>query len=213
MICIYKRMKTWISITISIIAFVISIVALAISAPSDLSEGSLDFDYIGMIVGILSFIVTLLIGYQIYTVINVKDELKEIQKVREEISGIVDDKVRKASELSHDEMNNIIPLLMALDMHDNVEIVATALEVFNDSRESSLAYTFSDGLIFAFTDKVVACSEKDQDDFLVRMKDRTKYEYVGRFYGHIAALPAEEKKGFEGVEKLLLKLINKYVTD
>ena len=61
----------------SIAAIIISIVALANVAPTQ----DINFDYLGAVIGVLSFLVTLLIGYQIYTVINVKEELKEVQVV------------------------------------------------------------------------------------------------------------------------------------
>ena len=201
-------MKNWITGIISIAAIIIAIIALANVAPTH----GIDFDYMGVIIGVLSFLVTLLIGYQIYTVINVKDELKEIQKLRAEIDNTIDDKIKKASEVTDEELNNIIPLLIALDMRNNVEIVATSLEVFNDARENSLAYTFSDGLIFTFMNIVATYGEKEQEDFLGQLKERTQYDYVGRFYGHMTTLTVEDREGFEGTERMMLKLVNKFVT-
>lgn len=201
-------MKNWITGIISITAIIISIIALANVAPTH----GIDFDYMGVIIGVLSFLVTLLIGYQIYTVINVKDELKEIQKLRAEIDKTIEDKIKKASDVTDEELNNIIPLLIALDMRNSVEIVATSLEVFNDARENSLAYTFSDGLIFTFMNIVATYDTKEQEDFLRQLKERTQYDYVGRFYGHMTTLKAEDREGFEGTEKMMLKLVNKYVT-
>ena len=49
-------MKNWISTTISIVALGIAIVAMAKVAPAH----ELDFDYYGAIIGVLSFLVTLL---------------------------------------------------------------------------------------------------------------------------------------------------------
>lgn len=193
---------------ISIAAIIIAIIALANVAPTH----GIDFDYMGVIIGVLSFLVTLLIGYQIYTVINVKDELKEIQKLRAEIDNTIDEKIKKASEVTDEELNNIIPLLIALDMRNNVEIVATSLEVFNEAREKSLAYTFSDGLIFTFMNIVSTYGKTEQEDFLMQLKERTQYDYVGGFYGHMTTLTVEDREGFEGTERMMLKLINKYVT-
>ena len=51
-------MKNWISTTISIVALGIAIVAMAKVA----SVHELDFDYYGAIIGVLSFLVTLLMG-------------------------------------------------------------------------------------------------------------------------------------------------------
>lgn len=206
-----KTMKNWISVTISVVAFVISIFALAIVIPTDLSKDGLDFDYIGAIIGVLSFLVTLLIGYQIYTVINVKEELKELREVRSNIDQMINEKVNSVKEQTNEELNNLIPLLMSLDIHDNVGTVVTALEVFDEAMPDTLAYTFSDGLIFSFMRNVVDYGAKEKEVFIGKLKERANYKHVVKFYAHISALPEEEKCGSEGVEALMVKLISMYV--
>lgn len=49
-------MKNWITGIISIAAIIIAIIALANVAPTH----GIDFDYMGVIIGVLSFLVTLL---------------------------------------------------------------------------------------------------------------------------------------------------------
>lgn len=71
-------MKTKDSLSYSalIISIIISITSLSIVAPR---SKNLDFDYIGIIIGLLSLIVTILIGWQIYSTINIKNLIyKEI---------------------------------------------------------------------------------------------------------------------------------------
>ena len=62
-------MRSWIPTTISVVSLAIAIIAIAKVSPTQVP---LDFDYYGAIIGVLSFLVTLLMGYQIYTVINSK---------------------------------------------------------------------------------------------------------------------------------------------
>lgn len=81
-------MKTKDSLSYSalIISIIISITSLSIVAPR---SKTLDFDYIGVIIGLLSLIVTVLIGWQIYSTINIKnliskevdDKLKGLKRV------------------------------------------------------------------------------------------------------------------------------------
>ena len=65
----------------SIAAIICSVVAICVSLPS---APELGIDYIGVIVGILSLLVTMLIGWQIWNVIaidkKVKDEVKQVSK-------------------------------------------------------------------------------------------------------------------------------------
>ena len=59
-------MKTAFLFILSFIAIVLSIVAICVSCPrSDMS-----FDYLGLITGILGVLVTVLVGWNIYMVID-----------------------------------------------------------------------------------------------------------------------------------------------
>lgn len=90
-------MKEWIksywSNCLSIAAIICSIVAICVSLPS---APELGFDYIGVIVGILSLLVTMLIGWQIYNVIAIDKKIRdEVNKAKgsfiKEIEAIKDD--------------------------------------------------------------------------------------------------------------------------
>ena len=76
-----NRIKSYWSNCLSIAAIICSVVAICVSLPS---APELGIDYIGVIVGILSLLVTMLIGWQIWNVIaidkKVKDEVKQVSK-------------------------------------------------------------------------------------------------------------------------------------
>lgn len=77
-----ERMKTRIiSILISSLALICSVVALCFVAPR---SWELSFDYIGVIVGILSLLVTVLIGWNIATALNLKEEWTQFKKASED---------------------------------------------------------------------------------------------------------------------------------
>lgn len=60
----------------SFAAIVMSIIALAKCAPSS----QLHADYIGVIVGILTLLVTVLVGWQVYTLIEIKSVLRRVNR-------------------------------------------------------------------------------------------------------------------------------------
>ena len=70
-------MKNWIksywSNCLSIAAIICSVVAICVSLPS---APELGIDYIGVIVGILSLLVTMLIGWQIWNTIAIEKKIK-----------------------------------------------------------------------------------------------------------------------------------------
>lgn len=204
---IAQGMKNWISTTISIVALGVAIVAMAKVAPTQ----ELDFDYYGAIIGVLSFLVTLLMGYQIYTVINVKEELKEVQKLRGEIEGIIRTKVLEVKEQMNDELVNVIPLLVSIDLKDPADTIMTALEIYGEAQPGTLAQSFSDDLIAVLMNNVVTYKEEDRIKYLQRIRENAKYETVTSYYAHLANQDAEQKKDYEGVEQLFVRLINMYM--
>lgn len=79
---------------ISLIAVTISIIALCHTCPRIIpidkcGNADLGFDYIGAIVGILSILITVLIGWNIYTVIDVKKTKEEINDYKERTQRII----------------------------------------------------------------------------------------------------------------------------
>lgn len=72
-----------ITLILSAISIMVSVAALCRTYPH---TSDLGMDYQGVIVGMLALLVTMLIGWQIYTAINVKEELKDIKDLRREIN-------------------------------------------------------------------------------------------------------------------------------
>lgn len=72
-----------ITLILSAISIMVSVAALCRTYPH---TSDLGMDYQGVIVGMLAPLVTILIGWQIYTAINVKEELKDIKDLRREIN-------------------------------------------------------------------------------------------------------------------------------
>lgn len=72
-----------ITLILSAISIMVSVAALCRTYPH---TSDLGMDYQGVIVGMLALFVTILIGWQIYTAINVKEELKDIKDLRREIN-------------------------------------------------------------------------------------------------------------------------------
>lgn len=71
--------------TISWIAVFISIVSLAFTLHVCFAQRVYDLNYIGLIVGALGTLVTLLIGYNIYVVIDAKNFKREMLKTLDEL--------------------------------------------------------------------------------------------------------------------------------
>ncbi|MFK8301866.1 hypothetical protein ACI75Y_03055 [Capnocytophaga stomatis] len=68
-----KNKINW-SLWLSVVAIILSIFSFFIS------EGTLQFDSINFIIGVLAILVTVLIGWQIYNVVGVKRELEKFEE-------------------------------------------------------------------------------------------------------------------------------------
>jgi hypothetical protein len=80
--------KAVVSIFISTISLIFSIISLCIFA---YRPYNLEFDYIGVIVGVLSFLVTVILGWQIYNYLSLRSEMEEM------INKIIDDTTTKTT--------------------------------------------------------------------------------------------------------------------
>lgn len=72
-----KSWERWIVYILLFIVLILSIVSICRTLP----RTDLGFDYLGVIVGILSLLVTALIGWNIYTTIDVKSQVKSIKNI------------------------------------------------------------------------------------------------------------------------------------
>ncbi len=77
-------MKSSFALIISVVSLLISIVLVIVALPT---SGRPDFDYLGLLVGILSFLVTLLLGWQIYNSLTIHSNIDTLKKL---YSGVSD---------------------------------------------------------------------------------------------------------------------------
>ena len=196
-------MKYWIPTTISIMAIVIAIVAMAYVAPIK----DLDFDYYGSIIGVLAFLVTLLMGYQIYTVINVKEEMKEARKVRKEIDNKLEKKAGELTNGFRKELNNVAPIMIALSSKDSILIEKAAFSTYCSSKKGELAWDLANRTIVLLLESYAGIQDTGKrSERIAEMAKNVTYDEVVEFYTNYAK--TDEGKKVE-IEDVLLDLIGK----
>ena len=194
-------MKNWIPTTISIVAIGIAIVALAKTAPIN----DLDFDYYGAIIGVLSFLVTLLMGYQIYTVINVKKEMDEVRKAREEMDKKLKEEAEKLTQAFREELNNVAPLIMAISRPQSDIIEQTAFATYKESKAGELSRDLSRQTILMLLDFYASIQDNEKrSEKIAELAKNINYDDVVEFYTDYAKTK-ENKRG--DIEQVLLELI------
>lgn len=118
-----------------------SLIAIGVTLPVDVE---LNFDYYGAIVGVLAFLITVLMGYQIYTVINVKEELKEMKTLRDSLEHQLESQKNAITAEYKQEFDFTLPLFVALSKQNMTEIVVNSLKVFASTQEGSWARGFAE---------------------------------------------------------------------
>ena len=95
--CIAKKkttgIKPFILVCTNFIALIFSIAALCMTHPNQLG-----FDYIGAIVGILALLVTVLIGWNIYQLVDVKGIRKDFEELKKSCKSDID-KLKKMQSI------------------------------------------------------------------------------------------------------------------
>ncbi len=180
-------MKLWIVFTISSFAILLSLIAIGVNLPV---VGELNFDYYGAIVGVLSFLITILMGYQIYTVINVKEELKEMSAFRMAIDTKLEEQKNAITSEYKQELEYTLPLFIALSKHDLEDILAYSFMVFAKTHEGSWARGF------AYQTLVLTLLGIDDalfDSIAKALSTRVKDKEVVAFHSYIDKLESEGK--------------------
>lgn len=95
-------MKTICCYILSTIAIILSIVAICVSCP----RTDMSFDYLGLVTGILGVLVTVLVGWNIYMIVDFKQEKDKLQQYFEEQKKAVlsvenDFRIAFMNQLSH----------------------------------------------------------------------------------------------------------------
>lgn len=89
-----KKFLSYIQVALSLIAIVLSIIAICVTYPRSASTG---LDYIGIIVGILGALVAILVGWQLYNALNLKDLVFDTEKAKRDA---VDAKIKAEQMLN-----------------------------------------------------------------------------------------------------------------
>ena len=194
-------MKNWLATSISVVAFAISIVAMAKVAPIE----GLDFDYYGAIIGVLSFLVTLLMGYQIYTVINVKKELDDARRLKEEIDTKLQEKADVLSKEYKDELANAAPLIMAIASKERDIVESEVFKAYRVSKKGQLAKELAGQTLFVMLKGLAELEGKERNNAIEELAKNIEQEDAVEYYTDYAKKVKSDRDS--SVEQFLLELI------
>lgn len=183
----------------------------------------LGVDYLGLIVAIFAIMVTLLVGWQIYSSIKVKDELKLFEKAKGNFqSELAQHKNETTDELSelrlligttqmktYAELLTVTPLYLSAHK-ENIQRLAEYLDVFKTCSKDSLiaqmlSREFSLGCLMAYND----IEDKEiRQSAITQIKEKCDKEAIAKLYAEFLTYSEEEKESkFKGLNNLFLELL------
>ena len=139
----------WVCTICGIVSIPLSIAAIAISTAR---IGTTEFDpngFYGWIVAILSLLVTILIGWQIFNWMGIKDDVVIVKKRMEELDGKIEQVDKQITKTKSMELNQIINLSSGYE-----NTIYSGTRVYSNSEIEALIYNRSSSDIFVISFEV-----------------------------------------------------------
>lgn len=166
---------------IPILSLIISVIALAVAIPR---PNNLGFDYLGVIVAIISLATAFAVGFQIWNALSLEKRLQEL-KAKIEADNIA--KINSLKEKLTARSNELSFNLTALILHKTTFTTATIFAT-NDLYEKSFlclaeSLSYKTSLSKKFADTLVEPSEAlmmalIDGDYGIQIKDTQKQDYI-----------------------------------
>lgn len=185
-------MKKEISIWIGITALVLSIISICISA---WRSPELSFDYQGVLVGVLSLLVTVILGWNIYTVIDIKNTREEINKLKRLLEKQIQQSNENTKLILRMEMIDSAEVLNAFTSNEIPDsLVVMFKEFYRIKNKNSIAKMLAQSYI---THVLIGFIQKNNnvitDDLIMQLSKCVKIEEVEDFIHYLSSLPDERK--------------------
>ena len=201
---------------LSVKAIAISIIAIIISTGSIIfslcvrCNDKWDWDLYGSLIGILSFLVTLLLGWQIFQSVGIKGEVKKMEGIEKCINEKINNEFNnKSAQIKKD---NEIFVIKKTRILENFVYMNTYISLFNNYRDSkdftSALRCLLNALEYSFDE-----SHKDKQKFIldniIETINKNKNQ-IGKFYKGFIINYIETLKKIPGEDSTkIINFINK----
>lgn len=165
---------------------------------------NLGVDYLGLIVAIFAVIVTLLVGWQIYNTIKVKDEFDDLKKIKGETKQEVDEAVNRISS----ELWHLAPVFISAHS-DFLHRFKTNITIFSALGDDSLlAKSLSREFLLQSMMEIVKLSPVEQNEIIESLKNKCDKKSIENLYSEFYTYSDEERNGkYKGLNNLFLELL------
>lgn len=202
----YMKKESWI-LGLSIISLMISVIAVCVAT---YRTSNLEFDYQGVIVGVLSLLVTVLIGWNIYTLIDIKDTSRKMSKFQMEIDSKTKKLIGETQLNLKVEMMNTVPILIAYQTGDLIASIKLMFKEFHEnSNNESIAKIMAREYILHNIMGIINNDNKDlKKHFIDDLKGSIRIEEIEDFLHEFLSYSEDDKRQrYAGMQNVLLELL------
>lgn len=189
---------------LSITSVVFSIIAICLSWDG---LGFREIDMVGIVIGIAGLIVTSLIGWNIYTVIDLNKVRRDTQEINEKIEDRMNKLESKVKADMTFEMIAISNFYQSITTRGINESLTIGFKNFkNISNESIAKSLWREWILLSFINFVD--KEDSAQDLISYLKQNVPLEERNTFISEFLTCTEEEKETkYKGVQKLLLLML------
>lgn len=134
--------KYWFSkywyVIISVSSLIANYIVLALVFPRITSKENLGFDYMGVVVGILTLLVMFTVGWQIINAMEVKKELDNARELQEEFDKTINIRLNEILSNACNYMGDIAEMV-SKSRNARWEYFATSIQYYNKYKEKDIS--------------------------------------------------------------------------
>lgn len=197
-------MKYKFDLFLSITSVIFSIIAICLSWDG---LGFSEIDVVGIVIGIAGLIVTSLIGWNIYTVIDLNKVRRDTQEINEKIEDRMNKLESKVKSDMTLEMITISNFYQSITVRSQVDALACGFRNFKMLSEEKIAKSlWREWILSSFINLVD--NDKYAHDTISYLKQNVKLEERKTFISEFLTYTEEEKETkYKGVQELLLLML------
>lgn len=203
------NIKAWIKRNaVGLIAIVVSIIAISVAL---VYKQPINSDWLGVLVGILSLLVMMLIGWNIYSVIDFNKTKSETEKLNNTIWKEMDRRIGASKHDTEMELIRITHFLIDTKKSDQpIDGIVVAFKTFKSSGSSFWLKSMSREWILGLMSSFIKHNTLTESH-LKQLKDELTDGEIEFFLSEFLAYSVEEKtERYLGLQELLISLLPKH---
>lgn len=205
------NIKAWIKRNaVGLIAIVVSIIAISVAL---VYKQPITADWLGVLVGILSLLIMMLIGWNIYTVIDLNKVRHDTAEINKDIEARVNNIESKVKADMTFEMLQIANFYQSITFRSKGDSLAIGFKNFKNTPNDSIVKSlWREWILSSFINLVD--KEQSANDIISYLKQNVDIEEINTFISEFLTYTEKEKETkYKGVQGLLLLLVNNGVSN